>query len=275
MTKTVLILGITSDIGRELAARFERDSWSVVGTHRPGTDPKVPKGARWTLLNCDLSRKGSVNAATSRCHDMRLQWDLLVLAAGTVEPIGPYVEADADAWESGFSVNALAPLRFLRAVYDLRNRAGTPGVAMFSGSGTNGAAPSYSAYCASKIVLIKMCELLDAESADTSFFIIGPGIVRTKIHRQTLDAKARSGDNYRKVTDFLKSDKPGTSHDEIYACLKWCLEAGKAAVGGRNISLVHDEWRGGSSLAAALRIEDALYKLRRHGNDRIFPSPSK
>ena len=199
-----------------------------------------------------------------------------MLAAATEEPVGPFFETDASAWESGFSVNALAPLRFLRAVYDLRNHAGTPGVAMFSGSGTNGAAPSYSAYCASKIVLVKMCELLDAESADTSFFIIGPGIVRTKIHRQTLGAKARSGDNYRKVTDFLKSDQPGTSHDEIYACLKWCLEAGKAVVGGRNIALVDDEWRGGgSALAAALRNEDALYKLRRHGNDRKFPSPSK
>ena len=65
----------------------------------------------------------------------------------------------------------------------------------------------------------------------TSFFIIGPGIVRTKIHQQTLDASARSGANYRKVVDFLQSDNPGTSHDEIYACLQWCLASGQS--GGR------------------------------------------
>jgi NAD(P)-dependent dehydrogenase (short-subunit alcohol dehydrogenase family) len=165
-------------------------------------------------------------------------------------------------------VNALAPLRLVRRLYPMRRRAAPPAVAFFSGSGTNNAAPAYSAYCASKILLIKMCELLDAESDDTSFFIIGPGIVRTKIHEQTLRAPERSGANYRKVVDFLGSGNPGTAHDDIYACLRWCVRAGKAATGGRNVSLVHDAWRdGGAGLARALARDGDLYKLRRFGND--------
>jgi hypothetical protein len=113
-----------------------------------------------------------------------------------------------------------------------------------------------------------MCELLDAESADTSFFIIGPGVVRTKIHEQTLRAGGRGGANYRKVVNFLDSTKPGTSHDEVYACLQWCIGAGKSAIGGRNISLVHDAWRdGGAALISLLEGDPNLYKLRRFGND--------
>jgi hypothetical protein len=119
-----------------------------------------------------------------------------------------------------------------------------------------------------------MCELLDSESADTSFFILGPGIVRTNIHRQTLDAGARSGRNLQKVVDFLKSADPGTSHDDIYECLRWCVASGKAVVGGRNLSVVHDEWRGGgSALASALKTNQDLYKLRRSGNERKFSAP--
>jgi hypothetical protein len=116
-----------------------------------------------------------------------------------------------------------------------------------------------------------MCELLDSETTDTSVFIIGPGMVRTKIHEQTLHSRERSGANYQKVVDFLASPDSGTSHDEIFSCVKWCISAGKRVVGGRNISLVYDAWRkGGSSLAQALETDPALYKLRRFGNDRII-----
>lgn len=272
--KTVLILGITADIGRELAGRFARDGWRVAGTHRPGA-LLGPGAAGYTLVPCDLAAPGSVDAAVRRCQELKLAWDLLVVAAGTEEPIGPFLECDADDWDRGIAVNALAPLRFLRGIHDQRNRSGAPAVVFFSGAGTNNAAPAYSAYCASKILLIKMCELLDAESPDTSFFIVGPGIVRTKIHEQTLRAPEKSGANYKKVTDFLQSKNPGTSHEEIYQCLQWCLAAGKGAVGGRNLSLVFDEWRqGGSSLATALKANQDLYKLRRHGNQLKFSPPA-
>jgi NAD(P)-dependent dehydrogenase (short-subunit alcohol dehydrogenase family) len=268
---TVFVLGITSDIGRELAARFAAQGWTVVGTHRAGGNlAGVPAAGR--LLPCDLASRESVDALLAACRAQNLVWDLLVVAAGTEEPIGSFWECDPEEWDAGIAVNALAPLRIVRGLYPLRRTGDQPSVAFFSGAGTNGAAPAYSAYCAAKIFLIKMCELLDAESPDTSFFIIGPGIVRTKIHDQTLRAPHRSGPNYRKVTDFLGSAAPGTSHDDIFACLQWCLAAGKATVGGRNISLVQDAWRqGGERLARQLRHDPDQYKLRRHGNDLKLP----
>jgi NAD(P)-dependent dehydrogenase (short-subunit alcohol dehydrogenase family) len=264
---TVFILGVTSDIGRQLAARFDRDGWRVVGTHRAGANlDGMP--ASYQLLEGDLSSKESIAGLIANCRGRNLRWDIFVLGAGTEEPIGSFFDCDADAWEMGIAINALAPLRVLRGLWPQRNSAGTPAVVFFSGSGTNSAAPSYSAYCASKIFLIKMCELLDAESSDTSFFILGPGIVRTKIHEQTLRVPEKSGANYAKVVEFLHSDNPGTSHDEIYACLHWCTQAGKNAIGGRNLSIVYDSWRnGGSALIQAFRGAPDLYKLRRFGND--------
>jgi NAD(P)-dependent dehydrogenase (short-subunit alcohol dehydrogenase family) len=263
----VAIIGIGSDIGRELALRYAAQNWTVWGTFRTRAGLEgMPPGIR--LTPCELTARESIAAAVDKFCREGLSWDVLVVAAGTEEPIGPFWECDEDAWERGVQVNALSPLRLVRQLYPLRNKSGAPSVAFFSGSGTNNAAPAYSSYCVSKILLIKMCELLDAESSDTSFFIIGPGIVRTKIHDQTLRASGRSGDNYRKVVEFLGSANPGTSHDDIYACLQWCVNAGKAVVGGRNLSLVHDAWRGGGvALARRLEQDENIYKLRRFGND--------
>lgn len=265
---SVIVIGIGSDIGRELAARFASDGWRVSGTFRTrsGLDP-LPDDVR--LVPCDLAVPNSVTAALDVFRRDGPAWDVLVVAAGTEEPIGAFWECDPNAWDENIRVNALSPLRLVRGLYPNRNTAGTPSVAFFSGAGTNNAAPAYSAYCASKILLIKMCELLDAESPDTSFFIIGPGVVRTKIHGQTLRAGERGGANYQKVVNFLGSTSPGTSHDDIYACLRWCAGAGKSVIGGRNISLVHDSWRnGGEALARSLEGDLNLYKLRRFGNDR-------
>lgn len=264
---SVIVIGISSDIGRELAIRFATDGWAVSGTFRSrsGLDG-LSNGVR--LIPCDLTSPHGVSAALDAFRRHGSGWDILVVASGTEEPIGVFWECDPDAWDANIHVNALAPLRLVRGLYPLRNTAGTPNVAFFSGAGTNNAAPSYSAYCASKIFLIKMCELLDAESRDTSFFIIGPGIVRTKIHEQTLRAGKRGGANHQKLVDFLASRNPGTSHDEIYACLRWCVNAGKSVIGGRNLSLVHDAWRdGGASLMRRLENDPELYKLRRFGNE--------
>lgn len=265
------IVGLSSDIGRELAVRYAADGWIVWGTYRDrAVLDKLPPGIKATA--CDLTARDGIAAAADAFRRENLQWDVLIIAAGTEEPIGLFWDCDDDAWDRGIEVNALAPLRLVRRLYPMRNRSGAPGVAFFSGAGTNNAAPAYSAYCAAKILLIKMCELLNAESPDTSFFIIGPGIVRTKIHEQTLREPGRSGENYRKVTEFLPSGNPGTSHDDIHACLNWCLKAGKGVVGGRNIALAHDAWRqGGAALMRQLKQDNDLYKLRRFGNELRIP----
>lgn len=266
---SVIVLGIGSDIGRELAVRFAAEGWDVSGTVRPGSDTRqIAEGVQ--LVQCDLASMDSVDAALKIFRQRGLIWDLLVVAAGTEEPIGTFWECEPNAWDENIRINALAPLRLVRGLYPDRNISGKPNVAFFSGSGTNSAVPAYSAYCASKVLLIKMCELLDAESPDTSFFIIGPGIVRTKIHQQTLRAGGRSGSNYRKVVDFLGSPDAGTSHDDVYGCLRWCMGAGKSVIGGRNVSLVYDLWRdGGAELSQLLERDKSVYKLRRFGNDYL------
>ena len=53
-------------------------------------------------------------------------------------------------------VNSTAQLRVLHAIWPCRQPG--PDIMLMAGGGTNNPFPNYSAYCVSKIMLIKMCE---------------------------------------------------------------------------------------------------------------------
>jgi NAD(P)-dependent dehydrogenase (short-subunit alcohol dehydrogenase family) len=232
VTKQAIILGAGSDIGRGIADRLQRDGWGVARLwHNQGLDRTTPP-----------------------------RWDLVVCCYGTLEPIGPFWDVGDAEWCRAFEVNLHLPLRQVRELYPRANPGAS--VCFFSGAGANGPAPTYLAYCVSKIALVKAVECLDAESEDCKFFILGPGMMRTKIQRQTLAVGERAA-NYRRVADFMASESAGTSPDDVYACLMACVAAPKAAVGGRNIYVPLDDWGDLGALAA----HPHAFKLRRDSDE--------
>ncbi len=267
MTPCVFILGVSSDIGRELGLRYTRAGWRVVGTYRTAHYKEgLPND--WVLFPCDVLDQSQIDQITAQCLKMEIQWETWISAVGVLDPIGPFSQVSFSDWERSVQANCLAPLSVLHSMYPFRSIGNMSSVAFFAGAGSNGPATNYSAYCASKIFLIKMTELLDDENPDLNVFIIGPGIVKTRIHQQTIVAGSRAGMNLEKVNSFLTNETAGVSHDEIFDCLMWCHKAGKEVVGGRNISLVGDAWRsGGLALKDKLLSNSQIYKLRRFGND--------
>jgi NAD(P)-dependent dehydrogenase (short-subunit alcohol dehydrogenase family) len=265
-SRTIFILGASSDIGRDLMERYLSAGAEVIGTHRrPGALDAYRGNPRAHVLPFDLAGEGASGRIVEYLQARNLRWDLFVAANGTMEPIGPFLEIDGAAWQDSIATNAMAPCRLVQALYPLRKAGQVNSVAFFAGGGTNGPFANYSAYCLSKILLIKMCELLDDEVPDLKAFILGPGYLRTKIHEETLRAAERAGGNLEKTLKFLEGD--GTPMEDIHACLEWCVAQDRAAIGGRNLSVVHDPWRnGGAALAASLAADPNRYKLRRAGN---------
>ncbi len=133
----------------------------------------------------------------------------------------------------------------------------------FAGGGTNQAFVNYSAYAVAKIALIKMCEQIHAETSEANAFAIGPGYVKTRIHDETCRAgPLLAGPNYARTVQQLET--PGTTMDDIYRHMCWCMAQGRQVAGGRNFSTVHDPWRsGGEALAHSLRSDQDRYRLRR------------
>lgn len=267
-TRNVFIAAISSDIGRELAHLYRAAGWGVIGTYRDEAGlGDLKTDSEIALIACDVAEPDSVRAATKAAGQLGRPWDLFIGAVGQLAPIGRFFDIDVDAWCASVVVNSVAQLRLLHGLYPSRRRGSPARVAFLVGGGINGPFPNYSAYCLGKVALVKACELLDDEYDDIHAVAIGTGWVNTKIHRQTLDAGQRAGENHRRTYKFVSSGQSGTTYQEIFDCIEWCFAQDRAMTGGRNFSVVHDPWRdGGSSLKDALAIDPQKYKLRRSGN---------
>lgn len=262
------MISASSDIGSAMSQRWLAYGWNVFGTYRTksqAVDELCSQGMK--LVHCNLSKVESIRDACSELRVLCSQWDVLVLCPGAQDPVGAFAECHFDEWEASVRVNFTSQVRIVHELLPSRRINSTlgPCVLFFAGGGTNNAPVNYSAYIVSKIALIKMCELLDAEIPDTRFLIVGPGWVKTKIHDSTLKAGERAGANYQRTMEKLASDE-WTPMEQVLDCCDWLVSAPPELVSGRNFSAVFDRW-GTEELERRLAQEPNMYKLRRYGND--------
>lgn len=249
----VFILSVSSDIGHALALEYFNDGYEVIGTYRNRESViDLIKQPRIQLLYCDIVSPESIRSMITAYRALSKPWDIFISSVGTLEPIRPFFSADFSEWEKATNVNSLAQLRMLHNLWPYRHQGQVCHVAFFAGGGTNNSFLNHSAYAASKVFLIKMCELLDDENQDMNVFIVGPGFIPTKIHKDI---------------DFLRSGRPQASYKDIYNCIDWCVAKGKNIAGGRNFSVVHDSWRKDALLVEQLQRDRNKFKLRRFRNE--------
>jgi NAD(P)-dependent dehydrogenase (short-subunit alcohol dehydrogenase family) len=262
-----IIVGITSDIGLAVARRWLQAGVSVVGSYRrpPGYSAQSALQAG-QLFPCDFCKDESIDAFVSQVGSISFGWNRLLVCPGTMNPIGPFESVDFDEWEAGFRINFLSTMRVIRGLLPLRERAaGPPVVLVFAGGGVNSAPRHFSAYTAAKIALIKMIELLAEEMSDTSFVILGPGWVETKIHEETLRASVNAVEAARETRRRLES-KDFVPMQRVVDCIDWAISEDGGVTSGRNFSVVYDRW-GETGLREKLTRDQNMYKLRRYGND--------
>lgn len=264
-SKKTIVLSISSDIGTAIAMRRLKQDTLVVGTYRTSAASISNLGnAGARLVEADFLDKNSVDEACKYIGKFADSWSELIVAPGTLEPIGNFESLDFDDWSDSFSINFVNQLRAVNKL--LKTRGNDATIIFFAGSGTNGSADRFSAYTASKIALIKMTELLDSEIKDAKFVIIGPGWINTKIHKQTINAKEKANIAYEATMKRIRESDFG-SMDDLLDCIDWVNLQPKHVIGGRNISSQHDNWR--KNLPQILASDFSAGKLRRHANSRL------
>lgn len=98
------------------------------------------------MIYCDLLIPESIASA---CLQLKKPWDVLVFAAGHLEPIGPFAKVSIDEWEKSVQINFLSQMRILHTLLPYRTERST--VLFFAGGGANNAVENYSSYAISKI----------------------------------------------------------------------------------------------------------------------------
>lgn len=259
-----VILSVSSDIGKALAKSWLNEGHTVIGTYRDAGQSEELKELGVQALHCDLTNRSSIRAAVAQINE-RCQgdnWETLVLASGTQNPIGSFRNLDFDDWRLSMEVNFIGQVEFMHGA--LKTGKADASVIYFAGGGTNGTVDLYSAYTIAKIASIKLCELLDSEEPEMKFCILGPGWVRTKIHNETLQAGELAGPNFQKTKEMLRS---GTfvEMSHVVSCVDWLISAPREAVGGRNFSAAHDSFAS-AEFVEWLTLDTNRFKLRRFDN---------
>jgi len=268
-TKTAILIGLSSDIGQALCHNWLKKGWQVSGTYRNAFEGIEALRSNLTcLLPVNLNDSDAIDSVCAEVTKATKVWDVLVLAPGLLEPIGPFLDCDFDAWANSIAINFTQQLRFVHRLMPHRNPDALdsgPTVIFFAGGGVNSAPTNYSAYTSAKIALTKMTELLAAEVPNVKFVIIGPGWVKTKIHESILSQPDLAGESYLKTVEKFKTND-FTSMTRVVDCCNTLVERKTTAITGRNFSVVFDRWDD-DALEAQLLERPDMYKLRRSGND--------
>ena len=252
----VLIAGIDSEIGKSVALDFFKSGWEVLGTSRRN---KSKDG--FQIFDCDFSKRASIKSCIESISNSVSSIDILVIAAGTLRPVGDFFETNFDEWERCFQINFLGPFEFINGIV---GSADVKLTVVFAGGGINSAPLNYSSYTLSKVALTKGIELLAAENPGSKFVSLGTGWIKSPIHEQTLEAGVRAGSNLGETERRISTGNFGDIKD-VTRFIIWAMNAPSAAVSGRNFSLQNDNW-GSGELTDQLVSNQNLYKLRRNGN---------
>lgn len=204
------------------------------------------------LQYCDFKERKSIDAVVKRFTELGWKWDIFISAVGVMEPVKRFEETTIDLWEENIYVNSVSQMRLLHGIFPYRKEKAC--VYFMTSKGINDTFPLHSAYCISKIMLIKMCELLDDEINNCKFIAFNPGFIRTKIIKQEpemyfSDGIGIEGDDYNQL-------------ERVWKFILWSSQVNKKIISGRNYFVKYDKWEKEDFLNF-LKEDNNTYKLRR------------
>ena len=261
--KYIIVSG-SSDIGSSIIKSLSKKNNEIIYTYNSKKNNNLKKTKAYKL---DISSRKNIKRFATK-NDLK-NWDCLVILPASQYPIGLFSESTGEDWAKSVDLNFTNQMFIIRELIKHRSKKNKiKSIMLWAGPGTNNAPKYYSAYIISKIAQIKMAELLDEEFNDIKVSIIGPGWVKTKIHKQTLKAKKLSRNNYQNTIDRFNKNQ-FNSMKNVVACFNKIVKLDKKTVGGRNFSVEFDQWRS-NDFIKILNTDKEIYKLRRDFNDFKF-----
>ncbi|OWQ91846.1 short-chain dehydrogenase/reductase [Roseateles aquatilis] len=189
MTRTVLITGTSSGLGRATAKHFHAKGWNVIATMRtPERETEFGQLDRMLLARLDVQEADSIRAAVDAGIARFGGIDVLVNNAG-YGVFGPLEATPAEKIRRQFDVNVLGLLATTQAVlpHFREHRAGT--IVNVSSMGGRMAFPLGSLYHGTKFAVEGLSEALQYELAPLGVHVrvVEPGVTLTDFGGRSLD----------------------------------------------------------------------------------------
>ncbi|MDZ4753246.1 MAG: SDR family oxidoreductase [Phycisphaerae bacterium] len=210
MTKTALVTGGATGLGREVATRLSRRgvAVAVVDLREEGIRETLAMldGAPGTHLSIpsDLTRAGEPERVVAKCGDKWGRLDLLVnnAAIGLIEP---YFESTADLWSKTLAINVTA-LHMLTVAAGQRMKDMRSGrIVNLTSPAARMALPNYAAYAASKAAVDSVTRTSAIALAPFGVLVnsVAPGMMDTEMQRIT-ECKLAEVENRPNREQFLE-----------------------------------------------------------------------
>ncbi|MGI9401405.1 MAG: SDR family oxidoreductase [Rhizobiaceae bacterium] len=189
MTKTILITGSSSGIGKATARLFHKNGWNVVATMRkPEAEEELNKLDNVLVTALDVTDESSINSAVKTAIDKFGNIDVLLNNAG-YGAYGPLEAFPMDAIERQFDTNVIGLLAVTKAVLPHMRAAKSGVIVNISSIGGKMTFPLGTLYHGTKFAVEGMSEALhyELEPIGISMKIVEPGMIKTDFGGRSFD----------------------------------------------------------------------------------------
>ncbi|MDR0227923.1 MAG: SDR family oxidoreductase, partial [Flavobacteriaceae bacterium] len=187
MTKTILITGASSGIGRATSLYFAQQGWNVIATMRtPEKETELTKMANILVTALEVTKPETIKAAIEKGIERFGHIDALLNNAGYGQQ-GLFEAVTADKIQEQFDVNVFGVMHVTRAILPYLRKQQTESVIVNITSGVGKIPfPMTSIYTASKYAIEGYTEALayELDSQNIKVKIIEPGYVQTNFQER-------------------------------------------------------------------------------------------
>ena len=249
--QVAVITGAGRGIGRAIALTYAREGarLAVAARGEPELEETVSAvselGAEAIAVRTDVTSQAATEALVQRTVERFGRIDVLVNNAGIPGPIGPMQDNDIAEWVDTINVNLTGTFLVCRAVIPVMLRQGSGRIINLSGAGAANAWSNMSAYCSSKVAVVRLTEVLaqELEGKGITVNALGPGSVHTSMWDKMTEDAAEAGANFIHQLGLRVTSGGGASIDECAELSVWLASGESGALTGRLISAATDDFR--------------------------------